>query len=438
MSNGSSRRTQAEAPAASRTDGGAEASPDETPKREDSVTPRHSPSGERGRVRRRTRRPGRTSAGSSGSMGNGEVPLPPRVPSIPVPDPDDGGQEGSHSVSSRTGRVSSPRPSTPPRPSAPPSRRSIRPQPRRLLLASGDEPGEEALWGPAFPEQAWSDRASLVNVALVRCLHDHRPLECDVGDQAVAKGDTIVIETERGLELALVVSPGRRKLLEGRTPARMLRRATEADLAAEARLRVREAEVVRMAREAVQSLGLPAKVVRAEIGLGGGRASVYIASEDRVDLRELARRLSAQWRGRVELRHVGMRDAARMIGGIGPCGLQLCCNTFLSDFAPVSIRMAKDQGLALNPQRISGMCGRLMCCLVYEEAFYRAQRALFPKHGKRVDTPRGPGVVRDVDVLSRTVRVAFGDGTVETFSVEDIRTIQGGAGSPSTGTEPVT
>jgi cell fate regulator YaaT (PSP1 superfamily) len=312
------------------------------------------------------------------------------------------------------------------------------PPPRRLLLLASAEPDEEELLGPAFPEQAWSERAFLANVVSVRQADGSRTLECDAGELALRKGESVVIEGEQGLGLAIVTAPPRRLLLEGRLSGRVLRRAGETDLATEARLRLREAEAARVATEAVRSLGLPARVVRAEVGPNGGRTTIYLAAEERIEMRELARRLSASLRGRIDLRHVGMRDAAKVVGGVGPCGLQLCCNTFLSDFAPVSIRMAKDQGLALNPQRVSGVCGRLMCCLVYEDAFYRAQRSLFPKHGKRVSTDRGEGIVRDVDVLARTVRIAFADGTLASLSVEQVRPLAAPGGTPREPREPAT
>ena len=177
---------------------------------------------------------------------------------------------------------------------------------------------------------------------------------------------------------------------------------------------------MRTTAEILRALNLPAKVLRVEISRTGQRVVVHLASEDRLELRELGRQLNNALRSRVEIRHVGARDAAKAIGGVGPCGLQLCCNTFLADFAPVSIRHAKEQGLALKPERVSGVCGRLMCCLVYEDAFYRSQRSLFPKPGKRVLTPRGEGRVRDVDVLARTVRVALTDGGMETFPVDEL------------------
>lgn len=283
-----------------------------------------------------------------------------------------------------------------------------------------------------FPEYAWPDDALVTSVVTARMGDGVRPIALDAGNLTLSPGDTVVVETERGTEFARVATAPRRALLTGRGAPRVLRRAGEADLRAESRARLREVEGLRKARAAVAGLKLPVKVVRVEVPQSGSRAAVYLASEERVELRDLARVLSQTFQGRVDLRHMGVRDAARVLGGVGPCGLQLCCNTFLSDFAPVSIRHAKDQGLALNPQRVSGVCGRLMCCLVYEDAFYRQQRALFPKPGKRVNTPNGEGRVRDVDVLARTVRVSFPDGATETFPVDALQPAapQGPPGAP--------
>jgi len=284
-----------------------------------------------------------------------------------------------------------------------------------------------------FPDYPWPDDALVTSLVTGRLGEGSRAIPLDAGNLSLAVGDTVVVESERGTEFARIASAPRRGFLTDRNTPRVLRRAAEADLRAETRVRLREAEGLRKARAAVQSLGLAVKVVRVEIPQSGSRAVVYLASEERVELRDLARTLSQSFQGRVDLRHLGVRDAAKVIGGIGPCGLQLCCNTFLSDFAPVSIRHAKDQGLALNPQRVSGVCGRLMCCLVYEDAFYRQQRALFPKPGKRVETPRGEGRVRDVDVLARTVRVGFPDGSYETFTVDEVTALHGPPGGPPGG-----
>lgn len=302
---------------------------------------------------------------------------------------------------------------------------------RRVYLPlTSETPPEDDLGEPDFPEYNGPEHAWLASVALVRVGDAPRPLACDAGNLTLRKGDAVVVEGERGVDLAVVSSPPRRQMVEGRLAHRVSRKANESDLRAESRTRLKEAEAVRVANDIVRALKLPTKVVRAEVSLSGGRTVVYLASEERLEMRDLGRRLTDAFRGRVEIRHIGVRDAAKNIGGVGPCGLQLCCNTFLSDFAPVSIRQAKDQGLALNPQRVSGVCGRLMCCLVYEDAFYRQQRALFPKQGKRVQTPKGEGRVRDLDVLARTVRVLFPDGAIETFKVEEVRPFAPPGGPP--------
>jgi len=321
-----------------------------------------------------------------------------------------------------------PRPAPPPRkslPVVPPT--SAAPAPATSPTAPAAADGL-----PTFAPFEGPDDRLLCAVATVRVGVLGAPLRCDASGIPLRRGESVVVETERGIEVGTVTAPPRRELLAHRPAARCLRRAADTDLRGEKKARLREAEAVRAANRAAEALRLPVKVVRAECGLGGGRTVIHLASEERVELRELAKRLSATLQGRVELRHVGVRDAAKAIGGVGPCGLQLCCNTFLSEFAPVSIRHAKEQGLALNPQRVSGVCGRLMCCLVYEDAFYRQQRSLFPKHGKRVMTPRGEGRVKDVDVLARVVRVLFPDHKVETFAVEEVRAVSG-VGEPCDG-----
>ncbi len=320
-----------------------------------------------------------------------------------------------------------------PQPQAPQPRASQQPQPqaqpeavseapRRVYLPLTAQSAElDPLGEPEFPEYDWPEGATLAGVAMVRTPDASRATAVDAGNAVLRKGDTVVLEGERGVDLAVVTAPPRRQMVSSRLPLRVLRRAGEADLRAETRMRVREADATKVAAKVVHELKLPAKVVRVECGLTGARTVVHLASEERLELRDVARALTTALRGRVEIRHVGVRDAAKNLGGVGPCGLQLCCNTFLSEFAPVSIRHAKDQGLALTPQRVSGVCGRLMCCLVYEDAFYRQQRALFPKQNKRVITPKGEGRVRDVDVLARTVRVLFPDGQIDVFKVEEVR-----------------
>jgi cell fate regulator YaaT (PSP1 superfamily) len=163
------------------------------------------------------------------------------------------------------------------------------------------------------------------------------------------------------------------------------------------------------------------KIFRVEWTATNEKALFYFSSEQRIDFRELVRDLGAHLRTRVELRQVGVRDEAKVVGGIGSCGRELCCTTFLPQFAPVSIKMAKNQNLALNPSRVSGQCGRLKCCLVYEEAQYVEAGKKLPRIGKRVETPDGPGRVDDLDVLAGRVRVAFPDRPPAVYAAEDLR-----------------
>ncbi len=194
--------------------------------------------------------------------------------------------------------------------------------------------------------------------------------------------------------------------------------ATEGDAKREAKLRAREQVVARIGRTVVRDLDLPAKVVRAEADAGGNHFSLLLCTDQRLDFRTILRTLGQRTRERVELKVIGDRDAAKLIGGVGPCGLQLCCSTFLENFAPVGMRMAREQGLALNPERVNGVCGRLLCCLVYEDAAYRAARAAVPKLGD-VRTLEGEAfTVTGVDVLEGRVQLRSSQGVVRTVTVE--------------------
>lgn len=180
------------------------------------------------------------------------------------------------------------------------------------------------------------------------------------------------------------------------------------------------AEALRTACNLVRSHGLPMKVVSLDFDPKGGRALLCFFSEERVDFRALLKELTSALRTRIEMRQIGARDAAKQVGGLGPCGRELCCSSFLPEFTPVSIRMAKDQGLALNPAKLSGMCGRLMCCLAYEHDTYAEAQKGLPKVGKNVITPKGRGRVISQEILPRTVRVALTDGTVESYPADQV------------------
>jgi cell fate regulator YaaT (PSP1 superfamily) len=290
----------------------------------------------------------------------------------------------------------------------------------------GDAPPTDGLDGDlalelALPDDAagWDDDATLYNAVGLR-IEIARVVDYDAGDAIYRKGERVACETQSGVAWAVVAVPSRRLLVKGKLP-RVLRRGTEGDLDAAAQLRAREQAVWQAGKQATRELGLPARIVRAEALQGGEKFALYFATEDKFSFRDLLHALGQLTRERVELRQIGMRDAAQLVGGVGPCGLQLCCNTFLSDFAPVTMKMAKDQGLPPNPQRVSGVCGRLLCCLVYEEAYYRAQRQLVPRIGERVMTACGAGRVRDVDVLRMQIRVTLDEGQQMIFAVAEIQ-----------------
>ncbi len=249
------------------------------------------------------------------------------------------------------------------------------------------------------------------------------------------RGQRVIIQGENGHEVGVVaVASAPRPSPGGRLP-RVIRVADERDLERlEANTR-RAAEALAVGREMVRARKIPVKMFRAEVHQNG-KATFYFASENRIDFRDLVRDLSNDLRLRVELRQVGVRDEAKMVGGIGSCGLELCCSTFLPRFAPVSIKMAKHQNLVLNPTKVSGQCGRLKCCLVYEEANYVEAAKLLPKLGKRVSTPEGEGRVADLDVLHGRVRVYFQDGPPQVFSAEQVKQLGPPPGSGPVQTEP--
>jgi len=264
-----------------------------------------------------------------------------------------------------------------------------------------------------------SSEGMLCSVVVVRSHRTQCARAYDAGDMVFDRGEVVALEPDAcGPSTGVVVRGNRRELHRIRLP-RVVRRAHPNEVNVEPKGRRRENEVFAITRHAANALDLPIKLVRAQAEQSG-KIIVFIACEDRIDFRELYRRVTTASQARVEFRQIGVRDAAKMVGGVAPCGLKLCCSSFLKDFTPVSIKMAKEQGLVLNPQRVSGVCGRLLCCLTYEDAIYRLRRKSLPKLGKRVMTASGPGRVRDVDVLSEVVRVLLDNGEVITAGPSEI------------------
>lgn len=236
-------------------------------------------------------------------------------------------------------------------------------------------------------------------------------------------GDYVVVETSQGREVGQVVWQPR-KLQDNEVGAGLkpvVRRATPFDLVDRDRLRRSEAEVASICRAKVAEHRLDMKVVSAEYNFDGSRLMVNFSSEGRIDFRDLVRDLAKTFATRIEMKQIGVRDEAKELDGVGKCGRQLCCASWLREFNPVTIKMAKQQNLPLNPPEISGVCGRLLCCLSYEMDVYEEARSRLPKVGAAVDTPHGKGRVRKVHPLRETVTVRLDeDDALRDYPVEEI------------------
>ena len=228
--------------------------------------------------------------------------------------------------------------------------------------------------------------------------------------------DYVVVKTTRGLELGRVfIAP--KQVLASEVAQQLkpvVRKAEPEDIKRAQEFEAKEAEALAECGKLIAKLGLPMKLLSAEYNLDGSRLTFFFTATERVDFRELLRELNSRFKIRVELRQLGPRDEAKLIGGFGRCGRPLCCMGFLTEFSPVSIRMAKEQDLPLNPMKISGVCGRLLCCLAYESEQYHIMKGKLPKEGQRVFTPLGVASVVGSNPLKETVLVELeSQATVE-------------------------
>jgi len=248
----------------------------------------------------------------------------------------------------------------------------------------------------------------------------------DPGDLFLAAGDGVIVETARGVEFGTVVAGPRNVADEevvGGALKKVLRRAGNEDLALLRANQEKEARAYEICMEKITTHGLPMKLVDVEQAFDGNKIIFYFTADGRIDFRELVKDLAAVFRTRIELRQIGVRDEAKMMGGLGCCGRELCCATWLSDFSSVSIRMAKEQNLSLNPTKISGICGRLMCCLKYENDAYEQARECFPESGRRVGTPDGPGRVTGINIFKQTVNVELQESKlIKEYPVANVNT----------------
>ena len=248
----------------------------------------------------------------------------------------------------------------------------------------------------------------------------------------IKKGDFVIVETARGIEFGECVI-GMKEIPEESiiSPLKLvLRIANAEDIAKHKENKDKEKEAFDICLKKISEHGLNMKLIDVEYTFDNNKVIFYFTAEGRVDFRDLVKDLATIFKTRIELRQIGVRDEAKMLGGLGPCGRPLCCSTFLGDFASVSIKMAKEQNLSLNPTKISGICGRLMCCLNYEQSTYEDIRKKLPKVGAIVETKRGKGEVIANSVLKEKVTVRFkssqkNEEVVEDYKIDGIKLISG-------------
>ena len=252
----------------------------------------------------------------------------------------------------------------------------------------------------------------------------------DPADMDIKKDSYVVVETARGVEFGECVI-GIKEISEDDIVAPLksvLRIATEEDINKHFKNKDKEKDAFEICLKKIQEHGLTMKLIDVEYTFDNNKVIFYFTADGRVDFRELVKDLAAIFKTRIELRQIGVRDEAKMLGGLGPCGRPMCCSTFLGDFASVSIKMAKEQNLSINPTKISGICGRLMCCLNYEQSTYEDIRKRMPKVGSIVKTSEGTGEVFSNNIVKENVKVKLRKGEeeiLEEFKIEDIELIKG-------------
>ena len=254
-------------------------------------------------------------------------------------------------------------------------------------------------------------------------------------------GERVVVETSKGIECGFAAGE-HRNIPDSKIVAplkKVLRSATPSDLKKVEENEKKALLAFDYCEEQISKLGLDMKLIDVEISFDSGKMLVFFTSDGRVDFRELVKILAANYNTRFELRQIGVRDEAKLLGGLGICGQPFCCSRFLDDFQPVSIKMAKEQGLSLNPVKISGSCGRLMCCLKYEQDAYEYLNSITPMPGSIVKTAEGEGIVHDVNLLSGMLLVKMGEdnAVIQKVHKDDVKVIRAyrGKGKKSQNTE---
>ena len=251
----------------------------------------------------------------------------------------------------------------------------------------------------------------MTEIIAIKFKKDGRVYYFDPDGMNFKDGDRVIVETSKGVECGIAAGENR-NVPDNQIVAplkKVLRPANETDLKRVAENEKKALLAFDYCEEQIAKLGLDMKLIDTEISFDSGKMLFYFTSDGRVDFRELVKILAANYKTRIELRQIGVRDEAKLLGGLGICGQPFCCSRFLDNFQPVSIKMAKEQGLSLNPVKISGSCGRLMCCLKYEQDAYEYLNSITPQPGSIVKTPDGEGIVYDVNLLTGMLLVKMGD-----------------------------
>lgn len=282
------------------------------------------------------------------------------------------------------------------------------------------ENGDNTLNEPTEQTDNDSGIAGLRTV-LVAVRGQNRSSHFNAGEHTLRQGDEVVVQTEKGKAVGVVMEPPVTLECRGCKDLIVLRKATPEETEKDDENRELERKAFEFCANTIQEWDISMRLVRVEFLLDRSKAIFYFTAEKRVDFRELVRMLAKEFGTRIEMRQIGIRDEARLLGGLGPCGMAFCCSTFLKEFDAISVKMAKEQNVILNPTKISGGCGRLLCCLSYEYGQYKEVFEGLPKVGKKVTVPEGTGKIGFIDIFSRTVTIDMTDGKPIVMDIDELR-----------------
>ena len=270
---------------------------------------------------------------------------------------------------------------------------------------------------PELPEESFKGPRFLIGV---RVENAPKSALFDPGKLNVRVGTQVMVETNQGIQIGVVASNKIPNIIQKDAAKRILRVSNENDLQTQTRKEKIEQQSKELCLQKIKKLKLKMSLSRVTHIPKENKIIFFFTAEGRVDFRQLIKELIANLKQRIEMKQMGVRDEARIIKGYGVCGEELCCSSFLEDFTPVSVRMAKDQGIALNPSKISGVCGRLMCCLQYEHENYKELVKGMPPVGQNIQTPSGPGRVLKNNIIEQTVLIRLEDESILTYSIDEL------------------